>query len=159
MLSSSVRLIGNLADGLPMTMGDANQLKQVFLNVIGNAVQSMPDGGTIEVTSEQSGQRIAITVSDNGPGITEEVMSKMFVPFFTTRKQGSGLGMAVTRSIVENHGGTIEVSSEVGKGTTVRIAIPLVRSTQEAEHRARYGERGVEAAEVSNTEKGTGGSE
>jgi len=159
MLSSSVRLIGNLADGLPMTMGDANQLKQVFLNVIGNAIQSMPDGGTIEVTSEQSGERITVTVTDNGPGITEDVMSKMFVPFFTTRKQGSGLGMAVTRSIVENHGGTIDVSSEVGKGTTVRISIPLVRSTHEVEHRAIYGERGAEAAEVSKTKEGTGGSE
>jgi len=160
MLSSSVRLVGNLADGLPMTMGDANQLKQAFLNVISNAIQSMPDGGRIEVSTEQSGQMITVTVSDNGPGISEEVMSKLFVPFFTTRKAGSGLGMAVTRRIVENHGGSISVSSEVGEGTTVLMTIPLVRTTHEAEHRALYGERAVaELRQRQETPEGTGGSE
>ncbi len=178
MLSSRIRLIANLADGLPVTMGDANQLKQVFLNVVTNAIQSMPDGGTIEIASEQLGQRIVVTVSDNGPGIPKEVMSKLFVPFFTTRKAGSGLGMAVTRRIVENHGGSVSVDSEMGKGTTVSISIPIVRSTRETEHRALYGDspgaggRGAErtgaseaaatresnVAEERSTE-GTGGSE
>lgn len=175
MLSSRIRLIGNLADGLPVTMGDANQLKQVFLNVISNSIQSMPDGGTIEVASEQSGQTIVVTVRDNGPGIPKEVMSKLFVPFFTTRKTGSGLGMAVTRRIVENHGGTISVDSEMGEGAIVSISIPIVRSTPEVEHRARYGdspgeeetETGVGAvvgemesnSETRGTTEGTGGSE
>jgi PAS domain S-box-containing protein len=159
MLSSSVRLIGNLADGLPLTMGDANQLKQAFLNVIGNSVQSMPDGGRIEVTTEQMGQRITITVADNGPGIPKDVMNKLFVPFFTTRKSGSGLGMPVTRRIVENHGGTIEVTSEVGKGTTVLISLPLVRTAPEVEHRALYGERGDEAPQQDVARNDTGGSE
>jgi two-component system NtrC family sensor kinase len=138
-LSSRIRLIGNLADGLPVTMGDANQLKQAFLNVTSNAIQSMPDGGRIEIRTEQSGQTIVVTISDDGPGIPSEVMGKLFVPFFTTRKAGSGLGMPVTRRIVENHGGTISVESEKGKGTTVRITIPIVRSTPELEHKARYG--------------------
>jgi PAS domain S-box-containing protein len=142
MLSSRIRLIGNLADGLPVTMGDANQLKQAFLNIISNAIQSMPDGGSIEIGTEQLGQTIVVTVSDDGPGIPAEVMSKLFVPFFTTRKAGSGLGMPVTRRIVENHGGSISVESEKGRGTTVSITIPIVRSTPEIEHRARYGSRG-----------------
>jgi len=139
MLSSRIRLVGDLADGLPVTMGDANQLKQAFLNVIGNSVQSMPDGGRIDISTEQSGQTIVVSVRDNGPGISKEVMSKMFVPFFTTRKAGSGLGMAVTRRIVENHGGNISVDSEMDRGTTVTITLPIVRSTPEIEHRARYG--------------------
>lgn len=177
MLSSRIRMIGNLADGLPVTMGDANQLKQVFLNVVSNSIQSMPDGGTIEISSEQSGQTMVVTVRDNGPGIPKEIMSKMFVPFFTTRKAGSGLGMAVTRRIVENHGGSVSVDSEIGKGTTVSISIPIVRSTPEVEHRALYGDspgpdgrgeeeagvreagkRDTRAAEHGSTE-GTGGSE
>ncbi len=140
MLSSRVRLIGDLADGLPVTMGDANQLKQAFLNVINNAVQSMPDGGRIEISTGQSGHTIVITVRDNGPGIPKEIMSKLFVPFFTTRKAGSGLGMAVTRRIVENHGGSIGVDSAPGEGTTVRISIPIVRGAPEVEHRALYGD-------------------
>jgi signal transduction histidine kinase len=122
-------------------MGDANQLKQAFLNVVNNAIQSMADGGEIEITSEQKGRDIIVTIMDTGPGIPPEVMSKLFVPFFTTRKSGSGLGMVVTRRIVENHGGTIDVESEVGAGTVVRISLPIVRSTQEVQHRERYGHR------------------
>jgi signal transduction histidine kinase len=121
-------------------MGDANQLKQAFLNVINNAIQSMPDGGRIEISTEQAGHMIVVRVSDNGPGIPKEIMSKLFVPFFTTRKAGSGLGMAVTRRIVENHGGSIGVDSTQGEGTTVRISIPIVRSAPEVEHRALYGD-------------------
>jgi two-component system NtrC family sensor kinase len=139
-LSSRTRLIGRLADSLPVTMGDANQLKQAFLNVVNNAIQSMTEGGTIEMSTEQRGRDIIVTVTDTGPGIPPEVMSKLFVPFFTTRKSGSGLGMAVTRRIVENHGGNIDVESEVGAGTVVRISLPIVRSTQEMQHRERYGE-------------------
>ncbi|MBN2566147.1 MAG: PAS domain-containing protein [Candidatus Eisenbacteria bacterium] len=140
-LSTRTRLIGKLEDSLPVTMGDANQLKQAFLNVVNNSIQSMTEGGTVEMSTEQKGRNIVVTVTDTGPGIAPEVMSKLFVPFFTTRKTGSGLGMAVTRRIVENHGGTIEVESEVGNGTTVRISLPIIRSTQEVEHRARYGDR------------------
>ena len=140
MLSSRVRLIGDLADGLPVTMGDTNQLKQAFLNVISNAIQSMADGGRIEISSEQSGHMIVVTVRDDGPGIPKEILNKLFVPFFTTRKAGSGLGMAVTLRIVENHGGSINVDSAPGEGTTVRIMIPIVRSAPEVEHRARYGD-------------------
>ncbi len=139
-LSSQIRLIGDLAEGLPVTMGDANQLKQAFLNIITNAIQSMPDGGRLKMTSMQRGQNIVVRIDDSGPGIPGDVMSKLFVPFFTTRKTGSGLGLAVTRRIVENHGGEIEVMSEVGQGTTFEIALPIVRTTQEMEHERLFGE-------------------
>jgi PAS domain S-box-containing protein len=140
-LSSQIRLSGNLSDQLPMTLGDANQLKQAFLNIMSNAIQSMPEGGTIAVTTEQRGQNIVVRIEDTGPGIPGEVMSKLFVPFFTTRKTGSGLGLAVTKRIIDNHGGDIEVMSEVGKGTIFDVSIPIVRSAQEVEHRRLYGER------------------
>jgi len=144
-LSSQVRLSGELADGLPVTMGDANQLKQAFLNIINNAIQSIEDGGEVRVTTQQRGEWIVVRIADSGPGISEEVMGKLFVPFFTTRKTGSGLGLAVTRRIIENHGGEIEVDSEVGKGTIFEVRVPIVRSSQEDEHRKRFGDPRDEA--------------
>jgi len=140
-LSSGVRLVGDLGEGLPVTMGDANQLKQAFLNIINNAIQSMPEGGTVTVKTQQLGQHILVTITDTGHGIPEEVMDKLFVPFFTTRKTGSGLGLAVTRRIIENHGGRIDIESGVGRGTSFIITLPIVRSTQQARqddiHRGR----------------------
>lgn len=130
-LSSGVRLVGDLGEGIPVTMGDANQLKQAFLNIINNAIQSMPEGGTVTVATQQLGQHIIVTITDTGHGIPEEVMSKLFVPFFTTRKTGSGLGLAVTRRIIENHGGRIDIESGVGRGTSFIITLPIVRSTQQ----------------------------
>jgi PAS domain S-box-containing protein len=123
MLSSQVRLVGELADGLPVTLGDANQLKQAFLNIINNAIQSMPEGGTITVSTVQRGQNIVVRIEDTGPGIPGDIMSKLFVPFFTTRKTGSGLG----------------VMSEVGKGTIFDVSIPIVRASKEIEERLVYG--------------------
>ena len=139
-LSSRIRLVGNLAEPLPTTLGDANQLKQAFLNIITNAIQSLPEGGVITVTTSQKGGNIVVRIEDTGPGIPGDVMSKLFVPFFTTRKAGSGLGLAVTKRIIDNHGGDIEVMSEGGKGTAFNISIPIVRSTPEIEHRKIYGQ-------------------
>jgi len=144
-LSSQIRLIGELADGLPVTLGDANQLKQAFLNIINNAIQSMPDGGTITVSTVQRGQNIVVRIEDTGPGIPGDVMSKLFVPFFTTRKTGSGLGLAVTKRVIDNHGGDIEVMSEIGKGTIFDVSIPIVRASRQLEERRVYG-RSAEAS-------------
>ncbi|MBD3367013.1 MAG: PAS domain-containing protein [Candidatus Eisenbacteria bacterium] len=155
MLSSQVRMVGELSDDLPVTMGDANQLKQAFLNVISNAIQSMPDGGTLTVRTEQHGQRIVVSISDTGEGIPREVVDKLFVPFFTTRKTGSGLGLAVTRRIIENHGGSISVSSTPGEGTTFELRIPVVRSSPEVERRKMLGNEGAGDAPPPNG--GTGG--
>jgi PAS domain S-box-containing protein len=140
MLSSQVRLVGELADGLPVTLGDANQLKQAFLNIINNAIQSMPEGGTITISTAQRGQNIVVRIEDTGPGIPGDIMNKLFVPFFTTRKTGSGLGLAVTKRVIDNHGGDIEVMSEVGKGTIFDVSIPIVRASKEIEERLVYGQ-------------------
>lgn len=141
LLSSQIQLVGELTEDLPITMGDANQLKQAFLNIIQNAIQSMPEGGTIKVSTVQRGQSIVVRIDDTGPGIPDDVMDKLFVPFFTTRKSGSGLGLAVTRRIIENHGGEIEVMSEVGRGTTFEVSLPIVRSAPGVEHERVYGHR------------------
>jgi len=139
-LSSHISVVGDLAEGLPITMGDANQLKQAFLNVMSNAIQSMPQGGTLSISTQQKGERIIVRISDTGPGIAPEHLDKLFVPFFTTRSSGSGLGLAVTKRIIDNHGGQILVESSLGAGATFEVRLPIVRSTQEFEHRKLYGE-------------------
>jgi signal transduction histidine kinase len=159
-LSSHIQVVGNLAEGIPITMGDANQLKQAFLNVTSNAIQSMPQGGTLTIGTSQKGERIIVRITDTGPGIPADHLDKLFVPFFTTRKTGSGLGLAVTKRIVDNHGGEIGVESEVGEGTTFEISLPIVRSSQEFEHRKLYGEAGAGAdSGPGSRADGTGGTE
>jgi len=110
--------------------GDAGQLKQVFLNVFLNSLQAMPKGGTLGVSvarksSELSGRElIDIQVTDSGAGIPAEHLDKVFDPFFTLKKEGTGLGLSISYSIIQQHGGDIELHSEVGRGTTVVIRLP-----------------------------------
>ncbi len=110
--------------------GDAGQLKQVFLNVFLNSLQAMPKGGTLSVlarrnSAELSGQElIDIQVSDTGAGIPAEHLDKVFDPFFTLKKEGTGLGLSISYGIIQQHGGDIELRSEVGRGTTVIIRLP-----------------------------------
>jgi PAS domain S-box-containing protein len=108
--------------------GDPDRLQQVFLNLFLNAADAMPDGGVLTVTlSEVDGGRVQIEICDTGAGIPPESLSRIFDPFFTTkpRGEGSGLGLLVSRRIVVEHGGTIEVTSEVDHGTCFRIQLPL----------------------------------
>jgi signal transduction histidine kinase len=104
---------------------DAGMLKQAFLNLILNAVQAMPEGGTLAVESALIGRTIVVKISDTGIGIPEENRKKLFSPFFTTKKNGTGLGLAITYRIIENHRGSIDVASEPGKGTTFTVRIPV----------------------------------
>ncbi len=104
---------------------DAGMLKQAFLNLILNAIQAMPKGGTLTVESGLQDSRIVVKVSDTGAGIPEENRKKLFSPFFTTKKNGTGLGLAITYRIIENHRGSIDVTSQPGKGTTFTIRIPV----------------------------------
>jgi len=103
---------------------DANKLKQVLLNVLLNAVQSVGDAGEIEVCVEADVGHVTIVVKDSGPGIASEHLDKIFMPFFTTREKGTGLGLAAAAKIVESHGGCIEAASAVGDGATFRIRLP-----------------------------------
>jgi two-component system NtrC family sensor kinase len=112
---------------LPPVEHDPNQINQVLLNLILNAIQSMDKPGTIHVTLEQDGDVAVISVSDEGKGIAHENLSNIFRPFFTTKGQGTGLGLSLARRIVESHGGTITVSSEVGSGTQFEVRLPIAR--------------------------------
>jgi two-component system, NtrC family, sensor histidine kinase HydH len=103
---------------------DAGLLKQAFLNLVLNAIQAMPDGGTLTVASARNGNSIAVNISDTGTGISPENRKKLFSPFFTTKQDGTGLGLAITFRIIQNHRGTIDVDSIPGKGTTFTVRIP-----------------------------------
>ncbi len=132
MLIRDIELIEKFGD-IPHTYINASAMRQAFLNIIVNAIQAMDKFGRLEVTTEvdrSSQSLIRVIISDNGPGIPKDSLSKIFEPFYTTKQdgQGTGLGLAITKSIVERDGGTIIVNSTVGKGTTFTISIPVCES-------------------------------
>ncbi len=130
---ANVTLKAELDHNLPVTLADPNQLKEVFWNILLNAAQAMPDGGTLTVTSSLSadGQQIVLRFADTGVGISEEDLKRLFTPFYTTKPKGTGLGLAIAYGIIKMHRGSIDVTSKVGQGTTFTITLP-VRSEAEA---------------------------
>jgi signal transduction histidine kinase len=120
----NVQLI-DLTKSAPTIRIDADKIKRVFINLIKNAVDAMPNGGKLTVTSEKVNGAVKIAFADNGMGISEENLKKLFGPLFTTKAKGMGLGLAICKRIVEAHGGRISVESSVNKGTTFTITIPL----------------------------------
>ena len=125
-LKQRVEMVKSFED-LPQTLADPEQLTQAFLNLILNAIQSMPDGGQIEIRTRFMGtDKIVVEFIDNGIGIPREKLAKIFDPFYTTKAGGSGLGLSVTQKIIIDHHGKIEVESEEGKGSTFKISLPVV---------------------------------
>ena len=110
-------------DGLPAVKGDEVLLRQAFTNLVQNAIESMPKGGELSVRS-YLGDFIEVSISDTGPGIAENIVDKIFLPFFTTKDRGTGLGLSIVQKIIVSHGGNIFVDSS-NKGTTFRIKFPL----------------------------------
>jgi signal transduction histidine kinase len=104
-----------------------SQLNQVFMNLLVNAGQAIPERGIITLRTRQAGENVEIEITDTGPGIPPEIINRIFDPFFTTKPVGSGtgLGLSITHSILRKHHGQIDVSSELGKGTTFRITLPI----------------------------------
>lgn len=126
--SHSVKIIKDFDKDLPETMADPQQLQQVIVNLILNSLDIMPEGGTITVkTYKPSSDMINIEVSDTGTGINEELMDKIFQPFFTTKTKGTGLGLAISKQIVHQHGGVIIVRNDSGGGATFCISLPFVQ--------------------------------
>nr|WP_285876932.1 ATP-binding protein [Fictibacillus phosphorivorans] len=109
--------------------GEKNQLTQVFVNLFKNAMEALPNGGIIRVSTSLIQDQVKISIEDNGVGMTEEQVKKIGEPFYTTKATGTGLGLMVSYKIIQNHNGNISVKSEVGKGTTFDICLPLIRNT------------------------------
>jgi signal transduction histidine kinase/NAD-dependent dihydropyrimidine dehydrogenase PreA subunit len=125
-----VEILRALEPSLPLMSGDPVQLKEVFLNIVSNAGEAMPEGGKVIVSSRfnNGGGSIEVTVRDTGLGIPEENLNKIFMPFFTTKKigQGTGLGLAIAYGIVKMHRGSIDVESKQREGTTFVVKLPVV---------------------------------
>jgi PAS domain S-box-containing protein len=116
------------------TLGSASELREVFVNLIVNAVDAMPEGGKLAIGCVRSGSRLALRFADTGTGMPEDIRQKIFDPFFTTKgAQGTGLGLSVSYSIIERHEGTISVTSELGRGTVFGIDLPAVAVASEAD--------------------------
>jgi two-component system sensor histidine kinase HydH len=118
-----IRLIAS--PNLPAIEADPAYLRQALLNLILNGLQAMPKGGTLTLKANPSPGNLLITVTDTGVGISPENLARIFDPYFTTKSRGSGLGLALTRRIVEAHGGTITVASEPGAGSRFEISLPM----------------------------------
>jgi len=125
--TKEVMVVKNFDDNIPTIMADQLQLQQVLLNLLLNAIDAMPGGGTLTIntTCNVDKSSIRIVISDSGQGISNKDMNKIFQPFFTTKSRGTGMGLAITRRIIEEHGGSINVSSEYGRGTTFTIVLPV----------------------------------
>jgi CheY-like chemotaxis protein len=116
-----------------MVMGDDSELREVLVNMVFNAIDAMPEGGTLSLTTRIAGESVIIKVVDTGVGMYPEVRSKIFDPFFTTKgTAGLGLGLAVSFGIIRRHGGNIEVESHYGKGTEFRITLPIAKLAEKS---------------------------
>ncbi len=131
LLIHAVALETEYADALPRVVMNASQIKQVIVNLALNAQQAMPEGGRVRVRTAAEDGNVVISVEDNGPGIPEEVRKKIFEPFFTTKgSEGSGLGLSVSQSIIAEHGGSLSVDTQVGRGTRFDIRLPAAAASR-----------------------------
>lgn len=124
---SNCKIIFNLEKNLPTTLIDYGQIHQVINNIIINAIQAMPKGGNITVSTKHISRQnqILMSIEDQGIGISEDILDNIFDPYFTTKQMGNGLGLATCYSIIEKHGGSINASSKLGKGTVFTILLPV----------------------------------
>jgi two-component system NtrC family sensor kinase len=122
-----IEVLRALAPDLPEIIADPSQITQVLVNLVVNAIQAMPKGGKLRVETSRGEEHISLMVEDSGVGMSDDVLNKLFIPFFTTKdvNEGTGLGLSVVHGIVTSHGGTIKVESKMGRGTRFEIKLPL----------------------------------
>jgi signal transduction histidine kinase len=104
---------------------DANKIQRVFVNLVENSFDAMPNGGQLEISSHQEGENYSFIFVDTGSGMSEEVISKIFTPLFTTKAQGMGLGLAICKRFIEAHNGKISFQSTQNQGTTFKVTLPI----------------------------------
>lgn len=129
---SNIAIKREYSDILPEIELDTKQMQQVFMNLIKNAAEAMPEGGTIIVSTSKNGEGIHISITDMGVGMSKDTLERIFDPFYTTKADGTGLGLAICYGIVKKHNGNLSYVSEIGKGTTATILLPLAGGSDEA---------------------------
>jgi signal transduction histidine kinase len=122
-----VQIIEELAPHLPKIRVDKKEMERVFLNLALNALAAMPQGGNLTISTRVITESVEIRVRDSGCGIPKKYQDRIFDPFFTIKEQGTGLGLSISHRIIEEHKGTMDVESKVGKGTTFTIRLPITR--------------------------------
>lgn len=141
--SRNIQVEASWPDSLPTVIGDRDQLKQAFYNIIKNAIQAMPDGGQLQIVCRVRENLLDIRFSDTGKGISKADMSRIMDPYFSTRVDGTGLGLLIVERIVRTHGGELGIDAEEGKGTAFTISLPLrerqVRLLKAAQAAAQLG--------------------
>jgi signal transduction histidine kinase len=117
--------VSDLTEESPIINIDEGKMERALRHIVENAVQAMPDGGELKISSKRLDDEIEIVITDTGIGMTKEVLREIFTPLFTTKAKGIGLGLAISRRIVEAHGGSITVQSKTGEGSCFRVKIPI----------------------------------
>jgi signal transduction histidine kinase len=125
LLESHIEVIEDLDEELPKVEIDEKYLKQALMNIVKNAMSAMPEGGTLRISTVNRGDEVEIRLSDTGVGMSEDVLEKIFEPYFTTRDFGSGIGLTLVYKVVKEHKGEISVSSQEGQGSTFTITLPV----------------------------------
>jgi nitrogen fixation/metabolism regulation signal transduction histidine kinase len=120
-----VHVEAELAEGLPPVTVDPDLLGRALSNLVANAFEAMPEGGTLSLRSRADGDHVEVEVEDTGPGLSEEQRTRLFAPYFTTKRGGTGLGLAIVQGIVSDHGGRVDVRSAAGRGTTFTLSLPV----------------------------------
>ncbi|MCP3952486.1 MAG: GHKL domain-containing protein [Desulfobacterales bacterium] len=123
--SGEYRVDHRFSEALPEIHADADMLYQAFLNLLINAMQAMPDGGDINVTVDSHDNMVKISIEDSGPGISEDLMEKIWDPFFTTKDMGTGLGLGIVKNIIKSHNGHIVIDNISTGGTRVAMDLPV----------------------------------
>ena len=126
-IANRIEVTLSLSEQAASAMIDESSIRGTLMNLILNAVEAMPNGGRLSVTSYHAEETLHLEITDTGHGMSEEEAKNIFEPFYTTKEQGLGLGMPYAKKIIEQHGGTISVSSRLGEGTTISIALPAAR--------------------------------
>src|SRR5207302_7345593 len=122
--AAGVKIDLSLSPRLPEVMADVGQLRQLLLNLVRNAREAMPGGGSIRLATSVRDGSVLLEVRDSGPGIAPERLQRIFDPFFTTKERGTGLGLALSQEIAQEHGGQLTCESQVGAGTTFTLRLP-----------------------------------
>ena len=148
-LFQNIKIKKSLFQGLPTIAADETQLKQVFLNIILNAAQAMEGNGKLSIITTPERKQIKVKIRDTGPGIPPEVVKNIFSPFFTTKEKGTGLGLAISYGIIERHNGKIDVETELGKGSTFIVSLPISAGEEQKSE-----DTGVPRIDIQNTTSG-----
>ncbi len=130
---SRIHVITNLPDSLPAVLASRDHLAQVFLNLIINAMEAMPDGGELRIRATRTDGQVEITFADTGPGIPPDALDAVFEPFYTTKEGGTGLGLSISHKIIQMHGGTISASNSPDGGAVITVRIPVAGGTERDE--------------------------